>query len=82
MVIKMAIFTKTGYTKKYCFLHPWKTISYKLSDIKCAWQRANKGYSFRDVWDLDNWFLRIMPEMLDDFVKEHTAHPNDMTDEE
>ncbi len=78
----MAIFTKTGYTKKYCLLHPWKVIAHKCYDIRNAWQRATKGYSCEDVWNMDSWFLRIMPQMLNEFIKDHYGHPTDMTREE
>ena len=40
----MGIFTRTGYNKKYCILHPWKVVMHKCRDIQCAWQRAIKGY--------------------------------------
>ena len=78
----MSIFTPTGYSKTYCLLHPWAVAAHKLRDIKCAYQRATKGYCFRDIWNIDEWFLEIMPEMLDDFIKTHHGHPSNMTDEE
>ena len=78
----MAIFTKFPYRASYCFLHPLKVVKHKMRDIQCAWQRANKGYCYRDVWDIDHWFLEILPEMLDDFVEVHNGYPDGMTDEE
>lgn len=78
----MAIFTKFPYKKSYCLLHPLKVITHKIRNIQCAWQRANKGYCYRDVWDIDHWFLNIIPEMLNDFVKEHHGYPDGMTDDE
>lgn len=78
----MSIFTKTPYGRKYCLKHPQAVIKHKISDIKCAWQRANKGYCFRDVWDIDHWFLNIVPEMLDEYIKVHNGYPPDTTDEQ
>ena len=78
----MAIFTPVAYSRKYCLLHPWTVIAHKFRDIHCAWLRANKGYCYRDIWEIDNWFLSIVPEMLDEYIKIHTGHPSDMTDEE
>ena len=35
-------------------------------DIQCCVQRIRKGYCFRDAWDIDMWFLTVIPEMLKD----------------
>lgn len=78
----MGIFTKTGYNKKYCILHPWKVIMHKCRDIKCAWQRATKGYCFRDVWAIDEWFVNVFPEMIEELIEVHHGYPGELTDEE
>ena len=78
----MGIFTPTGYSKKYCLLHPWEVAAHKMRDIHCAWQRAVKGYCYRDVWNIDYWFLRTMPKMIDDLIKVHHGYPGEMTDKE
>ena len=48
-------------------------IFYKIKelpqDIKHIYQRARKGYSYRDLWSIDYWFMEIMPKMLTDFKK-------------
>ena len=41
-------------------------------EIHCSWQRCKKGYCYRDLWNLDVWFLRIMPKMLEEFL--HISH--------
>ena len=38
-------------------------------DVKHICQRARKGYSYRDLWSIDYWFMEIMPKMLTDFRK-------------
>lgn len=78
----MGIFTPTGYSKKYCLLHPWEVAAHKIRDIHCAWQRAVKGYCYRDVWNIDYWFLQTMPKMIDDLIKVHHGYPGEMTDKE
>lgn len=35
-----------------------------LNNIKWKVQRFKRGYSDSDVWNLDNWFLNVMPKML------------------
>lgn len=78
----MAIFTKTEYCTKYLLLHPWEWVMHKCRDIKCAWQRANKGYCFRDLWSIDEWFLNIMPQMLDELNEIRNGYPSNLTDEQ
>lgn len=34
------------------------------NNIKWRMQRANRGFSDKDVWDIDVWFLDVMPKML------------------
>ena len=37
-----------------------------LKNRKAAKQRATKGYCYRDIYSISNWFLRIMPKMLEE----------------
>lgn len=38
--------------------------------LKHAKQRIQKGYSYRDVWSIDYWFLTVVPQMLEEFANE------------
>lgn len=62
--------------------------------IKHAYQRIKKGYSYRDLWSIDYWFLTVVPNMLEDFsnikylgipgylvVKAEEEHPEMSPDE-
>ena len=44
-----------------------------LNWLKHAKQRIKKGYSYRDVYDIQYWFLEIMPQMLEDLANEKYA---------
>ena len=37
-----------------------------LSWLKHAKQRIKKGYSYRDVYSVDYWFLEVMPNILEE----------------
>ena len=50
-------------------------IKYFPQDVKHVYQRARKGYSFRDVWSIDYWFLDIMPNMLTDLKNNKRGCP-------
>lgn len=39
-------------------------------------QRAEKGYSDSDVWNLFSWFLDIMPKMLTQLRDTHVSYPD------
>jgi len=61
-------------------------IFYKIKefpqDIKHIYQRARKGYSYRDLWNIDYWFMEIMPEMLTDLKKNNRGCPMQFIDGE
>ena len=49
--------------------------------LKHAYQRVKKGYSYRDLWNIDYWFLKTMPNMLEDFTKDLYGFPASMKEE-
>lgn len=51
-------------------------------DIKHCYQRAKKGYSYRDVWSIDSWFMEIMPQMLTDLKNNKHGCPMQFTHNE
>lgn len=76
------IFTKTGYKLSYNLTHPHEVIMHWCRDIKCAWQRANKGYCFRDLWNIDKWFLAIMPKMIQELKERKMGYPVGLSEKE
>ena len=61
-------------------------IFYKIKkipqEIKHVYQRVRKGYSYRDLWNIDYWFMEIMPNMLTDFKKNLNGCPSQFTNRE
>ena len=53
-----------------------------INYIKHCYQRITKGYSYRDLWNIDMWFLNTFPKMLEDFKKVTPGYPGYMTQEE
>lgn len=74
----MSIFTKPH--EKWYNVH--KIILHYCRDIECAWQRASKGYCFRDLWSINDWFIDVFPKMLLDFKNNLHGHPHGLTEEE
>jgi len=61
-------------------------IFYKIKEfpqnVKHVYQRARKGYSYRDLWSIDYWFTEIMPKMLTDFKNNLRGCPAEFTNRE
>lgn len=65
-------------------------IFYKITDffkylpieIKWFWQRGTRGYSDRDVWGIDDWFLNIIVPMLEQLKEVKHGYPLDLTSEQ
>jgi len=49
-------------------------------EIKFAVQRARRGFCDRDVWEINTWFLTILPKMLLELEKHHTGYPFSIKD--
>ena len=78
----MSIFTKINYNKKYLITHPWEIFIHYFEDISCAFQRARFGYCYKDLYNIDIWFLTIMPKMLQKFKEKSMTYPSFLTPEE
>lgn len=47
-------------------------------NIKSFFQRGIKGYCDEDLWEIDSWFLKIMPKMLEEFKKKTNGWPDNL----
>lgn len=54
---------------------PILTVKGFFKSLKWAWQRATKGYCEKDVWNIDSWFLSIIPYMLEELKNDHVGFP-------
>ena len=60
---------KKGYT---CFYwtslsnSPFKWVNLFIRNIQFAYQRIRYGFCENDVWDINRWFMNVVPAMLDD----------------
>lgn len=50
----------------------WKSIKIR----KQKKQRANRGFSDYDVFEINTWFLKIVPEMVTELIKNNKGVPN------
>lgn len=43
-----------------------------FNNLKCCVQRIKNGFCYRDIWNINSWFLNVIPDMLDEL--KNTAH--------
>lgn len=71
------------FTNEYMLWYPcnwWDNIKHFFRTIKWGWQRATKGYSDYDTWNLDVYYSNIMIASLSQFRAEATGYPCYMND--
>lgn len=63
-----------GGMKRY-LKEPWNLLREIFNNFKYSWQRITKGYCDRDLWSIDDWFMKIMPDMLEQFKDTRNGSP-------
>lgn len=63
-------------SKRYYLTHPWKWIKEIGYNIRAAWQRATRGWTYIDVWNMDTWFLHTIPPMLHYLAENGHTYPD------
>ena len=60
----------------YKYKKDWKAIvrQFRL-DLRCCRQRITKGYCEKDLWSIRDWFLDVVPDMMEEFKKNRTGSP-------
>lgn len=59
---------------------PWKWPKLFCKNIKYSGQRITKGYCDRDLWDIDHWFMKVIPDMLQQFKETRDGSPSLLRD--
>ena len=66
--------------------HNWKCPIYNIKQFfrncKYAWQRATKGYSDWDIWDLGTYYSDIISNSMTQFANETDGYPYGMSYDE
>lgn len=74
---KLNVFGPAPYSK----WNIWGRTKWFFSSIGCAWQRATKGYCYRDLWSLDYYYSWLFVNSLRDFKKNLHGAPSTFFDE-
>ena len=54
----------------------------KFDESRCRRQRAKRGYSDLDIWDIHSWFVHTLRPMLEEIIGHLETHPKELTMEE
>ena len=65
------------YRWRHYITHPWEFFEDCWLNVKAAYQRITRGFAYRDLFSIDNWFLDIFPEMLKEFRENLHSFPGD-----
>ena len=58
----------------------WKIIKFYFGTLKCAWQRMTKGYCYRDVYDLSEFYIELFSASLKELSETAHGYPLDFKD--
>lgn len=74
MIKKRSVFNYC-YSCRYYLTHPWLFIKEFFQNCNHAWRRAIYGWTWEDCWNLDDWLLNILPEMLRHMADHGSGYP-------
>ena len=68
-------------TKEKFIENPYEKAKRWKQNIVFSYQRVRYGFCMRDVWDMNDWFMRIMPHMLHALREESHGFPSRVINE-
>ena len=63
------------YAKRYYLTHPWYWFRDLGHNIRDVYRRAKYGWTYGDVWDMDQWIMNVFPPMLRHMADHGSAYP-------
>lgn len=52
-----------------------RTLGGFFRKLKYGFQRARRGYCDKDLWEIDTWFLTLLPRMLRQLAQDANGYP-------
>ena len=74
---KLTVFSRAPYGRRDIF----HRVLWFFKSINCAWQRATKGYCYRDLWSLDWFYTQLFIDSIREFKKGLHGAPYDFFDD-
>lgn len=63
------------HSARYYLTHPWKWFQQLWRNCRDTYRRARYGWTYVDVWNWDDWFLKNAVPMLRYLADNHCAYP-------
>lgn len=73
---KLTVFSRAPYGRRDIF----HRVLWFFRSINCAWQRATKGYCYRDLWDMDRFYTQLFIDSIREFKKNLHGAPQEFFD--
>jgi len=67
--------TDFPFNKRYYLTHPWKFFNDCWSNLKNAKMRIIRGWCWSDLWNMDNYLMEIIPDMLRTLASDGQTYP-------
>lgn len=64
------------------FENPVEELTRWSRNLRYMYQRACYGYCDRDIWMMDDWFLSVIPNMLDELNRTRHGFPSALLEDE
>lgn len=64
------------------FENPVEKLTRWGRNLRYMYQRVRYGYCDRDIWMMDDWFLSVIPNMLDELKQTRHGFPSALLDEQ
>lgn len=73
---KLTVFSRAPYGRRDIF----HRVLWFFKSINCAWQRATKGYCYRDLWSMDYFYSQLFVDSMREFKKNLHGAPQEFFD--
>ena len=60
--------------------NPFQKIKRWVTNVRRTYHRAKYGFCDFDVWEMDSWFLAVVPAMLEHLRNNHSGFPDAIYD--
>ena len=73
---KLTVFSRAPYGRWDIYHH----VLWFFRSLYCAWQRATKGYCYRDLWSMDYFYSQLFVDSMREFKKNLCGAPQKFFD--
>lgn len=72
---KLNVLRQFSYSKRWYLTHPWLFFKDCWINLKNAKMRIVRGWCWPDLWDMSDYLLEILPDMLRTLAAKNVGYP-------